>query len=65
MGQYHIKDNTYTEGEVVYAKERPEVALVIRRYIDRIYYCKNQKDPLEKERVYFDRELVPPKAPTK
>lgn len=54
-------DNLFEEGSMVYAKERPEVPLMIRRYVDRIYYCKDQSNPLGKERVYFERELVPQK----
>lgn len=61
MGRHHIADNTHPEGSAVWAKERPAIALVVRRYVDRIYYCTNQSDPLEKERVYFERELLPPK----
>ena len=49
--------NKYREGEVVYAKINPSLKLLIRRYVDRIYYCKIQKDPTQKELVYFEREL--------
>lgn len=51
-------DNTYPEGSVVFARARPTVALVIRRYVDRVYYCRSQEDPFEKEQVYFERELL-------
>jgi len=50
--------NLFKEGDVVYAKENPELSLVIRRYVDRIYYCKLQNDPQAKEKVYFGRELL-------
>lgn len=36
----------------------PTQKLLIRRYVDRIYYCKIQKDPAHKELVYFERELM-------
>jgi hypothetical protein len=50
--------NRYKEGETVCAKANPLVELVIRRYVDRIYYCKIKADPDHKELVYFDRELI-------
>jgi hypothetical protein len=49
--------NKYKEGQVVHAKVDPELKLVIRRYVDRIYYCKVQNDPTRKELVYFEREI--------
>lgn len=51
-------ENLYKEGDVVCAKENPTKKLVIRRYVDRIYYCKVQDDITAKELVYFERELV-------
>ncbi len=33
-------ENKYIKGEVVYAKENPSLKLIIRHYVDRIYYCK-------------------------
>jgi hypothetical protein len=50
-------ENKYKEGQVVYAKVNPALKLVIRRYVDRIYYCKVQDDPTRKELVYFEREI--------
>lgn len=57
MSRSRTTDNIYAEGSFIYAKEHPEVKLVIRRYLDDIYYCKVASNPLEKERVYFEREL--------
>ena len=51
-------NNKFKEGEVVFAKINPELKLVVRRYIDQIYYCKVQGDPGQKEHVYFERELM-------
>jgi len=51
-------DHRFKPGEVVYAKESPGTALTVRRYVDRIYYCKVRDDDQQKERVYFDRELM-------
>lgn len=50
--------NKYKAGDIVYAKANPTLKLVIRRYIDQVYYCKVQDDPERKELVYFERELV-------
>jgi len=52
-------ENKYKEGEEVYAIVDPSLTLIIRRYVDRIYYCKIKKDPTLKELVYFERELMP------
>ena len=51
-------ENKYKEGDVVYALENPSLKLTIRRYVDKIYYCTDQKDPGSKDRVYFERELT-------
>lgn len=48
----------YRPGDVVFANVNPTLKLVVRRYIDRIYYCKIQDDPEAKELVYFERELL-------
>lgn len=52
----------YVAGETVYAKADPEVELVVRRYVDRIYYCRFPNDPDRKELVLFERELVDKEA---
>lgn len=57
MGKQFIQ-NKYNAGDVVCAKENPLLKLVIRRYVDRIYYCKIQEDLERKELVYFEEELV-------
>lgn len=52
--------NKFKEGEVVRAKVNPTLKLVVRRYVDRIYYCTIQQNPTQKELVYFERELILP-----
>jgi len=52
-------ENKFKEGEIVRAKVNPTLKLLIRRYVDRIYYCKILEDPTLKELVYFERELLP------
>ncbi len=51
-------ENKYKAGDVVCAKVNPTLKLVIRRYVDRIYFCKIQEDPNRKELVYFEWELL-------
>jgi hypothetical protein len=51
-------ENKHKEGETVYAKEKPNVVLIIRRYVDRIYYCQIKAAPGGKDLVYFERELM-------
>ncbi|WP_186758571.1 hypothetical protein [Echinicola salinicaeni] len=51
--------NSYNPGDIVYAKVNPSLKLIIRRYIDQIYYCKIFEFPEKKELVYFEREFVP------
>jgi len=48
----------YKAGEKVFAKAHPEVPLVVRRYVDRIYYCRFSKSPDAGELVLFEREIV-------
>lgn len=52
------EEHKYKEGDVVYAKVDPALALVVRRFIRDIYYCRIKSDPDRKELVYFQRELV-------
>ena len=51
-------------GDVVCAKVKPSIALVVRLYARRIYYCNLQNQPSANEQVYFDRELKPYESST-
>lgn len=51
-------ENKYKEGEFVYAKNNPSLGLIIRRYVNSIYYCRIQEAPHSKELVYFERDLI-------
>ena len=51
-------ENIFPEGSVVYAKEVPTLKLVVRRYVDHIYYCTIPEDPSHKDLVYYERELT-------
>ncbi len=50
--------NKFKEGDEVAAKVNPDKVLVVRRYLQRIYFCTVKDDPNAKELVYFERELV-------
>lgn len=50
-------ENKFLVGETVFAKAHPEIMLVIRRYIDRIYYCRLKDVKSDKDYVYFEREI--------
>lgn len=47
----------FPEGQTVHAKDAPKVELVVRRYLQDIYYYRLKSDPSAKERVHFEREL--------
>ncbi len=49
--------NIYEEGDTVFAKKHPTVKLIIRRYLQRIYYCRVASNTDLKEQVYFEGEL--------
>lgn len=51
--------NRYKKGDLVYAKVRPSVILVVRLYVRKVYYCAIQNNTAANELVYFDSELRP------
>jgi hypothetical protein len=53
-------ENKYKEGDTVIARINPEVKLVVRRYVDRIYYCRIKGANDNHDLVYFERELTIP-----
>jgi hypothetical protein len=50
-------ENKFKEGEEVYAKTDPELKLVVRRYVDRVYYCRIKGNQDHDDLPYFEREL--------
>lgn len=52
------KEAKYVAGDTVYSKANPDVKLVVRRYVSRVYYCRFPDEPDRKELVFFERELV-------
>lgn len=49
--------NKYKEGQIVHSLANPEQKLVVRRYIDRIYFCRVVEEPEHRELAFFEREL--------
>lgn len=49
--------NKYKEGSTVFARANPTQKLIIRRYVDRVYYCKIAADVNAKELVFFEWEI--------
>lgn len=47
----------YKAGDRVHAKANPNMPLVVRRFLDQIYYCRKAGDPDGKDLVFFEREL--------
>ena len=52
-------ENKFKVGEVVRAKINPNQNLIVKRYVDRVYFCKIQENPTHKDLVYFEQELLP------
>lgn len=52
-------DNIYPEGTLVSAKVNPSLQLVIKRYLQRIYYCAVVGNEHEKQQAYFEKEIMP------
>ncbi len=50
-------ENRFKVGDTVYALENPTCQLIVRRYVDRIYYCQLPNNLLANDQVFFDREL--------
>lgn len=54
-------DNIYKIGSTIFAKLKPDVALVIMRYYHRTYYCLDISDPAGRHREYFEKDLIAPR----
>jgi len=52
-------ENKFKVGEVLRAKINPNQNLIVKRYVDRVYFCKIQENPAHKDLVYFEQELLP------
>lgn len=53
-----LRDNIYKEGTIVFTKSEPKQKLFIRRYVNRIYFCRIADEPDRKELTLFEREIT-------
>lgn len=60
MAFQNNEDNIYPIDAFIMAKEAPTVKLQIKKYYNRIYYCAVVGSESAKQKVYFERELIPP-----
>jgi len=51
-------ENKYKEGSVVYDLKNPTLKMIIRRYLDRIYYCQTEVQLDKPDMVFFEREIT-------
>ena len=51
-------ENKYKKGEIVFERVRPTQKLIVSRYSEGIYYCKDHEFQMRKELVYTERELA-------
>lgn len=53
-------ENKFKTGDFVYSRHATDKKLVVKRHIDRIYYCQHadDKSATPRENVYFERELI-------
>ncbi|SFB74988.1 hypothetical protein SAMN04487891_10244 [Flagellimonas taeanensis] len=49
----------HQKGDLVFAKVRPCVTLVVRLYVRKVYYCTIQNNTTASELVYLESELRP------
>jgi hypothetical protein len=54
----NIPEQKYEVGEKVFARSAPGDQLKIRRFVDRVYFCRLVSDPQGPDLVYFERELT-------
>lgn len=50
--------NSFNVGDTVFSKSEPDRPLIVRRYLQRIYYCRLKNDDNDVDLVFFERELV-------
>ena len=51
-------ERKYKDDDVVVERIHPALKLVVSKYSDRIYNCKATENPVGRELVYFERELM-------
>jgi hypothetical protein len=51
-------ENKFKVGDFVHSIATPELKLVVRRYVGRIYYCMEKEGSRNTDLIYFERELL-------
>ncbi len=46
-------------GQTIHPISNPALKLVIRRYVDQIYYCQDPEQQSRKEFAFFEKEIAP------
>jgi hypothetical protein len=54
--------NKFSDGETVFERINPGQKLMVRRYVNKIYYCMVEDFPNRKDLVFFERELMASKT---
>jgi hypothetical protein len=53
-----VEVNKFSEGEIVFERINPGQKLLVRRYVNRLYYCMVEDFPNRKDLVFFERDLM-------
>jgi hypothetical protein len=53
-----IAEAKFSTGEIVFEKMRPRQRLIIRNYLDQLYYCNAFEAPDRKPLVFLERDLI-------
>ncbi|ETN97095.1 cupin domain-containing protein [Zhouia amylolytica] len=58
LNKKSTENKRYKAGQTVYSKVNPTKPLIVRAFLNKIYYCFVKDSPEDKEEVYFERELT-------
>ncbi|XOV91082.1 MAG: hypothetical protein ACFHWX_12820 [Bacteroidota bacterium] len=59
-----MMENLFKPGEIVYARNPPNIKLIVRRFVDEVYFCKVFNHPGNIERAYSEKDLRVSTNPT-
>lgn len=51
-------ENLFKTGEIVYSRNPPRVKMIVRRNVDKVYYCKVFNHPGNREMSFAERDLM-------
>jgi hypothetical protein len=55
-----ISQSKFKAGDLVYAKENPSSLLVVKSFMNKVYFCFAEEDPSKKQLVFLEGELLKP-----